>query len=44
MSINDWYVHEAGQVLIATDGIGFHQLQGRGRSERGVRLRHRADL
>lgn len=26
--INDWHVHEAGQVLIATDGIGFHQLQG----------------
>lgn len=26
--INDWHIHEAGQVLIATDGIGFHQLRG----------------
>ena len=26
--VNDWHVHEGGQVLIATDGIGFHQLQG----------------
>ena len=26
--INAWHVHEGGQVLIATDGIGYHQLEG----------------
>ena len=25
---NGWHTHEGGQILIATDGIGFHQLEG----------------
>lgn len=26
--INNWHTHEGGQILIATDGIGYHQLEG----------------
>lgn len=26
--INDWHTHEGGQILIATDGIGYHQIEG----------------
>lgn len=26
--INQWHMHEGGQVLIATDGIGYHQIEG----------------
>lgn len=26
--INNWHLHEGGQVLIATDGIGYHQIEG----------------
>lgn len=26
--INRWHRHEGGQVLIATDGIGYHQIEG----------------
>lgn len=26
--INNWHNHAGGQVMIATDGIGFHQLKG----------------
>ena len=26
--VNQWHTHEGGQVLIATDGIGFHQIEG----------------
>lgn len=26
--INNWHSHAGGQVMIATDGIGFHQLRG----------------
>lgn len=26
--INRWHTHEGGQVLIATDGIGYHQIEG----------------
>ncbi|MEA4816990.1 MAG: cupin domain-containing protein [Lachnospiraceae bacterium] len=26
--INNWHTHEGGQILIATDGIGFHQIEG----------------
>ena len=26
--INNWYTHEGGQILIATDGIGYHQMEG----------------
>lgn len=26
--INNWHSHEGGQVMIATDGVGFHQLRG----------------
>lgn len=25
---NAWHVHEGGQILIATDGIGYHQVEG----------------
>ena len=25
---NAWHTHEGGQILIATDGIGFHQIEG----------------
>jgi quercetin dioxygenase-like cupin family protein len=25
---NNWHIHEGGQVLIATDGIGYHQIEG----------------
>ncbi|MDR2447817.1 MAG: cupin domain-containing protein [Treponema sp.] len=28
-TVNNWHTHGGGQVLIATDGIGYHQLQGR---------------
>ena len=27
-SINNWHTHEGGQILIATDGIGYHQTEG----------------
>jgi quercetin dioxygenase-like cupin family protein len=27
--INAWHEHEAGQVLIVTDGVGYHQMAGR---------------
>jgi Uncharacterized conserved protein, contains double-stranded beta-helix domain len=26
--INNWHTHEGGQILIATDGIGYHQVEG----------------
>ena len=26
--VNNWHTHQGGQILIATDGIGYHQLQG----------------
>ncbi len=26
--INNWHMHGGGQILIATDGIGYHQLEG----------------
>lgn len=26
--INKWHSHAGGQILIATDGIGYHQLEG----------------
>ena len=26
--INNWHNHEGGQILIATDGIGYHQIEG----------------
>ena len=26
--ITDWHSHEGGQILIATDGIGYHQIEG----------------
>lgn len=26
--INNWPTHEGGQILIATDGIGYHQIEG----------------
>lgn len=26
--INNWHAHEGGQILIATDGIGYHQIEG----------------
>ena len=25
--INNWHIHEGGQILIATDGIGYHQME-----------------
>lgn len=25
---NAWHIHEGGQILIATDGIGYHQIEG----------------
>lgn len=25
--INNWHTHEGGQILIATDGIGYHQME-----------------
>ena len=25
---NNWHTHEGGQILIATDGIGYHQIEG----------------
>ena len=27
-TINNWHIHEGGQILIATDGIGYHQIKG----------------
>ena len=26
--INNWHIHEGGQILIATDGVGYHQIEG----------------
>lgn len=26
--INNWHTHEGGQLLIATDGVGYHQMEG----------------
>lgn len=26
--INNWHVHEGGQIMIAADGIGYHQIEG----------------
>lgn len=26
--INNWHTHEGGQILIATDGVGYHQIEG----------------
>lgn len=26
--INNWHIHEGGQILLATDGIGYHQMEG----------------
>lgn len=26
--INNWHIHEGGQILLATDGIGYHQIEG----------------
>ena len=25
--INDWHTHEGGQILIVTDGIGYHRIE-----------------
>jgi quercetin dioxygenase-like cupin family protein len=27
--INNWHTHAGGQILIATDGIGYHQIEGK---------------
>lgn len=27
-TINNWHTHEGGQILIATDGVGYHQIEG----------------
>ena len=26
--VNNWHIHEGGQILIATDGVGYHQIEG----------------
>ena len=26
--INNWHIHEGGQILVATDGVGYHQIEG----------------
>ena len=26
--INNWHIHEGGQILLATDGVGYHQIEG----------------
>ena len=26
---SNWHIHPAGQILIITDGVGFHQIKGR---------------
>lgn len=26
--VNNWHTHEGGQILVATDGIGYHQIEG----------------
>ena len=26
--INNWHTHAGGQILIATDGVGYHQIEG----------------
>lgn len=26
--INNWHTHEGGQILIVTDGVGYHQIEG----------------
>ena len=26
--INNWHMHAGGQILIATDGVGYHQIEG----------------
>lgn len=26
--INNWYTHEGGEILFATDGNGYHQIEG----------------
>ena len=26
--INNWHIHSGGQIMIATDGIGYHQIEG----------------
>jgi quercetin dioxygenase-like cupin family protein len=28
---SNWHTHPAGQILIITDGVGFHQISGQGR-------------
>ena len=27
-TISNWHIHEGGQILIATDGVGYHQIEG----------------
>ena len=27
-TVSNWHTHEGGQILIATDGVGYHQLEG----------------
>ncbi len=35
--ISNWHIHEGGQILITTDGIGYHQIEGdSGQKESGV--------
>lgn len=36
---NAWHTHEGGQILIATDGIGFHQIEGE-----SVQVMHPGDV
>ena len=26
--INNWHIHGGGQILLATDGVGYHQIEG----------------
>lgn len=37
--INNWHTHEGGQILIATDGVGYHQIEGE-----SVQVMHPGDV
>lgn len=37
--INNWHTHEGGQILIATNGIGYHQIEGQ-----SVQVMHPGDV
>lgn len=37
--INNWHTHEGGQILIATDGIGYHQIE-----DQPVQVMHPGDV